>query len=139
MPLVYATVPDLEAWLPPEVPMPTDAERRLARASARLARALLTAVYEVGPSGLATDPEVAQALSSATCAIVEYRLTTGDDGTGAGAWTTLSAGPVSMSRAAADPVNSSSALPESALDAFATLTRDQFRWGVVTSAGSYWW
>jgi hypothetical protein len=133
MPLVYATVDDLTAWLPPTIDVPDDAERWLERASGRLRRMLLTAVYDVGPSGLPTDPEVAKVLSNATCALVEYRLANSDDGTGGSAWTTMSAGPVSLARAAADPVIAGVALPESALDAFAVLTDEQFRWGAVST------
>jgi hypothetical protein len=139
MPLVYATVADLEAWLPPRLEVPADAELQLAKASQRLSRVLLTAVYDVGPSGLPTDPEVAQALAEATCAIVEYRLDTGDSGTGGGGWTTVSAGSVSLSRAAADPVTTSAALPESALDVLAALPSTAFRLGVVSTAGAWWW
>jgi len=136
MPLVYATAADLEAWLPPAIPMPDDAERQIERASARLRRVLLTSVYDVNASGLPTDAEVAQAFADATCALVEYRLESGDSGTGAGGgWDSVSAGSVSLSRATADPVTSGTALPEAALDVLLALPAEQFRLGVVTTGG----
>ncbi|OPC83009.1 hypothetical protein B4N89_20565 [Embleya scabrispora] len=139
MPLVYATVDDLTAWLPPTLDVPDDAERRLLRASARLRRALLTAVYDVGPSGLPTDAEVSAAFRDATCAIVEYRLTNGDDDAGSGGtWTSVSAGSVAMSRAAADPVAAAAELPQSAIDVLAVLPTEVFRLGAVAAGGCRW-
>ncbi|CAL9296802.1 hypothetical protein [Streptomyces sp. SudanB25_2051] len=94
--LPYATPEELAAWL--GRPAPADAERLLARAGEDIDSALLTAVYAVDEDGDPLDPDVRAALSSATCAQVEYQLAGGDDGTGAaGQWDSVSIGPVSLS------------------------------------------
>ena len=129
--MAWATVEDLAAWLPPDVLLPEDAERQLARAEAVVRRVLIAAVYDVDSSGLPTDTGVAAALRDAVCAVVEYRLATGDDGTGDGGWTSVSAGSVSMSRAGPDPV-AVGGLPQAAMDAISVLPADRFRWGVCT-------
>ncbi|MEU2393976.1 hypothetical protein [Streptomyces sp. NPDC007369] len=92
----YATPEALAAWT--GRPAPPDAERLLARAGEDIDSALLTAVYAVDEDGDPLDAEIRAALSSATCAQVEYQIATGDDGTGAGGqWDSVSIGPVSLS------------------------------------------
>jgi hypothetical protein len=102
---VYATPEQLTAWT--GRPAPADAERLLARASEDVDSALLTALYDTDAAGMPTDPAVVQALADATCATVEYREESGDDGTGAaGRWGSVSLGPVSLGDrrdAAGDP------------------------------------
>ncbi|MGW1489783.1 hypothetical protein [Streptomyces sp. NPDC002402] len=96
----YATPEQLAAWL--GTPAPADAERLIARAGEDIDSALLTAIYPVDEDGDPTDPTIAAALASATCAQVEYWLAAGDDGTGAaGKWDSVSIGPVSLSGRAA--------------------------------------
>ncbi|WP_406334353.1 hypothetical protein OG814_11820 [Streptomyces zaomyceticus] len=93
---VYATPEQLTEWT--GRPAPADADRILARASEDIDDALLTALYDVDDNGMPTDPDVAQALTDATCAQVEYQQATGDDGTGAASrWDSVSIGPVSLS------------------------------------------
>ncbi|MFD9879991.1 hypothetical protein ACFWZT_00815 [Streptomyces alboflavus] len=92
----YATPEQLAVWTGQAAP--ADAERLLARAGEDLDSALLTALYGVDDDGNPTDPQIVAALSSATCAQVEYWIATGDDGTGAGGvWGSVSIGPVSLS------------------------------------------
>ncbi|KOX16570.1 MULTISPECIES: hypothetical protein [unclassified Streptomyces] len=92
----YATPEALAAWL--GTPAPADAERLIARAGEDIDSALLTAVYRVDEDGDPTEPDIAAALSAATCAQVEWWLATGDDGSGAAdRWGSVSIGPVSLS------------------------------------------
>ncbi|MFF8095689.1 hypothetical protein [Streptomyces sp. NPDC016675] len=92
---VYATPEQLTAWT--GNPAPADAERQLSRASEDVDDALLTACYRTNEQGMPTDPAIVQALADATCAQVEYREESGDDGTGAvGRWGSVSLGPVSL-------------------------------------------
>ncbi|MFF9507296.1 hypothetical protein ACF1BU_14285 [Streptomyces sp. NPDC014724] len=99
---VYATPEQLAIYTGDQAP--EGAERLLARASEDVDAALLTAVYTVDDDGDPTDPAVAAALAAAVCAQVEYQLATGDDGTGAaGAWDSVSIGPVSLSGRTAGP------------------------------------
>lgn len=93
---VYATPEQLTAWTGQQAP--EGAERLLARASADVDAALLTAVYCTDAQGMPTDPAIVAALADATCAQVEFWEATGDDGTGAaGQWDSVSIGPVAMS------------------------------------------
>ncbi|MBF8186324.1 hypothetical protein ITP53_11300 [Nonomuraea sp. K274] len=96
---VYATADDLTDWTGDDPP--ADADRLLARASRLIDnRLLLTAVYPVDPAGMPTEPEHADALRDAACALVEWWDDHGDDGTGAGGdYTNVSAGGISFSRA----------------------------------------
>lgn len=73
----YATVADLEAWMPAGS-VPGDADRLLRRASELLDDEVL-ARYSVDPDGLPTDPDVAGAMRDAACAQVEYWATVGED------------------------------------------------------------
>ncbi|WP_405659737.1 hypothetical protein [Streptomyces sp. RK9] len=92
----YATPEQLAARL--GEPAPADAVRLLARAGEDIDSALLTALYGVDDDGNPTDQTIADALSDASCAQVEYWIATGDDGTGAGGvWDSVSIGPVSLS------------------------------------------
>lgn len=96
MPRVYATPDQLAAYT--GAPAPADAVRLLTRASEDIDDALSCALYDTDAQGMPTDPEVIQALADATCAVVEYRTATQDDGTGAaGQWDSVSIGPVSLS------------------------------------------
>ncbi|MFE5558658.1 hypothetical protein [Streptomyces sp. NPDC056544] len=104
--LPYATPEALAAWL--GTPAPPDAERLIARAGEDIDSALLTAIYPVDDDGDPLDSTIAAALSSATCAQVEYWLAAGDDGTGAqGRWDSVSIGPVSLSGRAASTAGAS--------------------------------
>lgn len=77
----YATTADLAKVLH-EAP-PVDAEVRLRRASAVVDDALFCAVYAVDSDKMPTDPDVAAALNLATCEVVAWWASTGDDGSGA--------------------------------------------------------
>ncbi|MFD4659338.1 hypothetical protein ACFWP2_27335 [Kitasatospora sp. NPDC058444] len=102
MALTYATPAQLAAWL--GAPAPADAERLLARASADVDAALLTACYPVDSAGAPTRPEHVAALADAACAQVEYQLAAGEDGTGAAArWSSVSAGVISLSASSSAP------------------------------------
>ncbi|MFE0877313.1 hypothetical protein ACFW4X_21060 [Streptomyces smyrnaeus] len=102
---IYATPEQLTAWT--GQPAPAGAERLLARASADIDDALLTAVYATDAAGMPTHPDTVQALADATCAQVEYQLAMGDDGTGAaGRWDSVSIGPVSLSGRRQEPTAS---------------------------------
>ncbi|UUN29430.1 hypothetical protein [Streptomyces sp. FIT100] len=93
---VYATPEQLAAYT--GAPAPEGVERLLARASEDVDAALLTACYAVDDDGDPTEQPVVEALRDATCAQIEWQLATGDDGTGAaGAWDSVSIGPVSLS------------------------------------------
>lgn len=95
----YATVADLEAWLDPTA-APTDAAKRLARASGVVDEMLLTSVYTVDDYGQPTDSDVAVALRDATCAQAEYAGATGDPASvGAAGYSQMSIGSVSLTRA----------------------------------------
>lgn len=67
---VYATSEQLATWLGGTAP--ADASRLLARASELIDDVLLTAVYDVDPTGAPTDTATAQALADAVCAQVEF-------------------------------------------------------------------
>lgn len=87
---LYATAEQLAARC--EQPAPAHVEALLARASADVEAALLTAVYDT------TAGDVAEVLVEAVCAQVEYWLVIGSDGITTGeAWDAVSIGPVSLS------------------------------------------
>lgn len=73
MPAPYATPEDLTPWLPTGTTVAEPA-RLLARAS-ELMDATVRCSYDVDGDGLPTDATVAQALSDAVCAQVEYWAT----------------------------------------------------------------
>lgn len=120
---VYATPSQLAAT---GQPVPCDAERLLEDASRELDGYLITALYAVDGNGAPTDPDVAAAFRTAVCAIVKYR---GPDAEDEGAWTTVTAGPVSMSRPAPDPVRTGDALPLAAVRALRALPFAKFSLG----------
>ncbi|MYX14390.1 hypothetical protein GTY67_13385 [Streptomyces sp. SID8374] len=70
--MLYATVPDLAAWLAPEPP-PENAVRLLTLASQRVDRALLGAWYD------RDDAEVLEVLRQATVQQVHWMLERGDE------------------------------------------------------------
>lgn len=79
----YGDTDALEAFLstsPLALTAPTgdEATRLLTRASTRV-DAVVTASYSVDSDGIPTDPDVAQALSDACCAQVEFWLEVGED------------------------------------------------------------
>ena len=81
---VYATLDDYEDYLGKAPPADFDAES-LVRASARIDRALLGAIYATHPTTqLPTDPDVAEAMRDATCAQALWWDEIGDS-TGSGA------------------------------------------------------
>ena len=76
--MAYATVDDLRDWLWNEPP--DDADRQLSNASRVIDGALFGAIYTTDPvTFLPTDPLIIAALRDATCAQVEWWLTTGDE------------------------------------------------------------
>lgn len=83
--LVYAAAGDYEdlAEEPFENPGENDARlnKRLRAASIEVQKLTRLAVYDVDEDGYPTDPDVADAFTEATCAIVEYWEET-DDPTG---------------------------------------------------------
>lgn len=92
---VYATADVWQQWT--GKPPPDDAERRLARASEQIARATLTAVYDVDGAGMPTDPAVAEAFQGATVLQAYWWVTTGDEQGDAAIWQSASIGSVSLS------------------------------------------
>ncbi|GGM65188.1 hypothetical protein GCM10012275_39660 [Longimycelium tulufanense] len=79
---IYATPADLVEYAGPGI-VDEDTPRKLARASERVDSLLLTAVYDTTPDGMPVDPAVRDALTRATCALVQWWGDTGDE-TGAG-------------------------------------------------------
>lgn len=78
--MAHATEADLTAWLEGSgLAVPADAERQLERASLLVDRATVAAVYDTDEAGTATDQDVLDALSDATCAQVEWWIETGDE------------------------------------------------------------
>jgi len=74
----FADETALTAWLPTGTAPPADAGRLLVRAS-ELLDATVRQPFTVGSDGLPTDPRIAQALSDACCAQVEYWLEVGEE------------------------------------------------------------
>ncbi|WP_406298064.1 hypothetical protein OG948_21270 [Embleya sp. NBC_00888] len=111
--MAYATEADLgAAWPSDSLPIPADAGRLLADASAVLdAVVLLTAVYDVDASGDPTDPVVIAAFAAATCALVRWWDEQGDDLGTAATVGSVSIGSVSISRAAAGAAASGEDIP----------------------------
>lgn len=81
----YATVAELETWAGEPFP---NAERLLVEASAAIDAAIIGAVYDTDDKGFPTDPEIRDALKSATCAQATWFGETGGAG-GASAFGTL--------------------------------------------------
>lgn len=74
----YADTDALTAWLPSDATVPADAERLLSRASELIDQTVL-ASYTVDDDGIPTDSGVAQALSDAACAQVEFWMEVGEE------------------------------------------------------------
>lgn len=82
--MAYADVADLEADVPDGLEVPSDAARKLRRASELLDAEVLTqCVYDVDDDGLPTDERVADVLRRATLEQAWWWVETGDD-SGAG-------------------------------------------------------
>jgi hypothetical protein len=97
--VAYATVADLAAWLSPAA-APSDAQKRLDRASLVVDEMLLTAVYAVNDDGLPTEAAVIAALRDATCAQAEYAGATGDPASvGPAGYGSVQIGSVRLTRA----------------------------------------
>lgn len=96
---LYASSGDYAAWTGQDAP--DDLDRRvLVRASRRVDRYLVGAVYDVDDAEMPTDPLVRRALREATCAQVEWWRSSGDiTGTGtAERWDSVSIGDVRLTR-----------------------------------------
>lgn len=74
----YATAAQLTAYLPAGA-APADAERLLDRASELIDSVLLAAVYDVDTAGSPTDADAIAALVDATCAQVEFWLSSDEE------------------------------------------------------------
>lgn len=68
--LVFATSADVEKWT--GMPAVEGADRLIKKASGMVQQAVRRARFDVEPSGLPADPDVADALRDAVCAQVEY-------------------------------------------------------------------
>jgi hypothetical protein len=75
MAVSYATPDDLYAWVPVDV---EDPARLLARAT-EVVDSAVRAPFRVDSAGTPLDPETAEALTSATCAQVEFWLEVGEE------------------------------------------------------------
>ncbi|GAA2456962.1 hypothetical protein [Streptomyces macrosporus] len=93
---VYATTAELEAYT--GKPAPANAARRLARASRLVDAAMVAAVYEVDADGYPAAPEARSAFREAVCVQVDAWAGREAERAELGPWTSVSAGPVSMSR-----------------------------------------
>lgn len=98
--MAYATRAALSTWVGTSQTLPTDTEqdRLLERASQDIDLLLITAVYDVDSGGNPTDSDVAEALSDATCAQVEWWLEIGDEMGAASAWDDVAIGSVRLGR-----------------------------------------
>lgn len=94
--MAHATVEELGNFLEPD-PLPANPGRLLDRATRDVNAEILTAVYDVGDNGRATDPKILDALRNATLEQAAYRVSAGDGG-GAGAWSTVALGPANLTR-----------------------------------------
>ncbi|HEY9476479.1 MAG TPA: hypothetical protein VIS06_21845 [Mycobacteriales bacterium] len=103
---VYAVETDLadSVYLPKGVTAPTgtEATRLLTRASRRVDRLLLPAVYDVDDTGAPTDPAVIEAVRDATCAQAAWWLETGDESGAAGQYQSVGIGSVNLTRRTSD-------------------------------------
>lgn len=92
---MYATLDELTEYLDPASP-PSDATRRLERASRQVDQELLCAVYDVD------DPAIQKTLRDATLEQVAAMITNGDTGGGPGSGIgSFSIGSISVNRASA--------------------------------------
>lgn len=115
----YATTGDYARFVGTER-APDDLDRRtLVRASRRVDRALVGAVYPTDVDGIATAQETREAIRDAVCAVVEDWRASGDPtGTGQSPqFATVSIGDVTLSRGGpAAPGPQGPTLPPAALD-----------------------
>src|SRR4051794_26110046 len=100
---VYADRAALLAYAPADqvadLPADPEATRLLTRASRRVDRLLFAAVYDTAATtGLPTDPDVAQALSEATCEQALWWLETGDESGASDQYQSVSAGSIALTR-----------------------------------------
>lgn len=68
--LVFAQAADVESFT--GQPAPENTERLIRKASGMVQHAIRRATFDTTPSGLPSDPDVADALRDAVCAQVEY-------------------------------------------------------------------
>ena len=103
---VYAVEADLadSEYLPKGTTAPTGAEatRLLTRASRRVDRLLLAAIYDTDDTGAPTDPDVAAAVRDATCAQAAWWLETGDESGAAARYQSVGIGSVNLTRRTSD-------------------------------------
>lgn len=76
---MYASDADLAVWIGGVNP-PNPGNSTMRRASLLIDAALVASVYPTNAGGWPTCETQIEALRDATCALVEYWLTTGDDG-----------------------------------------------------------
>ncbi|MFJ3665067.1 hypothetical protein ACIPSE_01285 [Streptomyces sp. NPDC090106] len=76
--MAYATVEEFTDYLDPD-PVPPNAARLLAKASRRLDRLLIGAVYETDDNDLPTDPELIEVFREAVCIQAQYIADLGDE------------------------------------------------------------
>ncbi|MEV5472967.1 hypothetical protein AB0L66_11495 [Streptomyces sp. NPDC052207] len=81
--MAYATVEEFGDYLDPD-PLPANAARLLTKASRRLDRILLGAVYKTDENGLPTNPDLIEVFREAVCLQAAYIADLGDE-TGANA------------------------------------------------------
>ncbi|MFE7762942.1 hypothetical protein [Streptomyces sp. NPDC057438] len=76
--MAYATVQEFTDYLDPD-PVPANATRLLTKASRRLDRLLIGAVYETDDNGLPTDPDLIEVFREAVCIQAQYINSLGDE------------------------------------------------------------
>lgn len=89
----------------------SEADDLLQRASVKIRKLTITAIYRTNPDGTPTDPNVRDALRDATCAQAAWLDETGDTGSGAtGRFNSMSLGSASLSGGGTgSPTNTSAA------------------------------
>lgn len=99
---VYATRGQLAAYAPASVVVPEEPEatRLLTRASEQISRILFGALYKVDPTGMPTDPGIADAVMRATCAQAVWWLATGDEIGDASQYQSVGIGSITLARGA---------------------------------------
>jgi len=76
--MAYATVEEFTDYLDPD-PVPANAARLLTKASRRLDRLLIGAIYETDEDGLPTDPDLIEVFREAVCIQAQYIADLGDE------------------------------------------------------------
>ncbi|MDC2953383.1 hypothetical protein PO587_02815 [Streptomyces gilvifuscus] len=76
--MAYATVQEFTDYLDPD-PVPANAARLLEKASRRLDRLLIGAIYPTDADGLPTDPELIEVFREAVCIQAQYIAALGDE------------------------------------------------------------